>query len=88
MSETIPIAPETPNEEIVIDHPLDGPPDSPTHVHHNRLVTCKPDTPKIVLGPVMKAQGDRTVGHETAHVYLRTEEIDGTGRTIFRREEV
>ncbi len=73
------------NEEIVIEHaPFEG----RHHVHNGRPVLCKTGEEKIVLEPILKAQGDQTAGHESRHVYLRTADVDSFGRAIFRPEGV
>lgn len=82
MSEPIP---ETGNEEIVIRYPADSP---VNHLHDWRTVICKRGVKTITLGPRLKEPGDPRVGHDKEHTYVRTADVDSSGRAIFRPEGV
>ena len=76
---------EVENEEVVIEHPPEG---GLHHVHSGRPVLCKKGTAKLTLEPMLKAQSETTIGHDKRHNYVRTTDVDSSGRAIFRPEGV
>jgi len=72
------------NETVIIDHGCDIP--DYRHVHHQREVACKAGTKVLTIEPMLIGQGDKLVGHDQRHRYVRTSETDSQGRAIFRQE--
>src|SRR5271170_3626695 len=72
------------SEFVVVEHPIDHPQNR--HVHDSRVIACKKECNEITLEPQLRGrdQPGWVVGHDAKHTYVRTDDRDEHGRSVFK----